>query len=117
MERTKQCAIEHWHKVNKIALPQKYQRVEKEQVPIAPPVGSKRSAPDDDTKSLTSPLKKVSSSKPMEEKKIQHMGGGMQTRRKSSESGFKKVTPSKEVNLTDKEKRKFYQYCLFIRAT
>lgn len=104
MERTKQCAIEHWHKVNKIALPQKYQRVEKEQVPIAPPVGSKRSAPDDDTKSLTSPLKKVSSSKPMEEKKIQHMGGGMQTRRKSSESGFKKVTPSKEVNLTDKEK-------------
>ena len=54
MERTKQCAIEHWHKENNIDLPASY-RLTDQAIPL---VGSKRVAPQD---FLSSPAKKISS--------------------------------------------------------
>ena len=69
MERTKQCAIEHWHKVNKKDLPSKYANISSRTDEITdeatkndPKIGSKRSAPADDRTSA-SPTKKVTTTR------------------------------------------------------
>lgn len=68
MERTKQCAIEHWHKVNKKDLPSKYaniplrtDEIRDEATKNDPKIGSKRSAPADDKSA--SPTKKVTTTR------------------------------------------------------
>lgn len=69
MERTKQCAIEHWHKVNKKDLPSKYANISSRTDEITdeatkndPKIGSKRSAPADE-RTIASPTKKATTTK------------------------------------------------------
>lgn len=71
MEKTKECAVEHWHKVNNLEIPEKFgvtkadDSKEKEidiRVEESPRVGSKRSASDTDENK--SPMKKQATSKP-----------------------------------------------------
>ena len=86
MERSKQLAIEHWHKINKVDLPEKYteQKTEAESTKQRPPslsnqrlasssnqqqqqdnlekAGNKRSAPDPPDANMKSPTKKQNTS-------------------------------------------------------
>lgn len=71
MERTKECAVEHWHKVNKLDIPDKFgvtkpndakERDVDIRVEGSPRVGSKRTA--SDTELNRSPVKKAATGKP-----------------------------------------------------
>lgn len=136
MERSKQLAIEHWHKVNKIDLPEKYTE-QKQSKPKQPPplpnqqqdlekAGNKRSAPDPPDANMKSPTKKqntASSSSLSTKNKTEAVKiiENLVLHKKNDESvttttssvpvlnKIPKLPPSKEVELLPKEKGKKYQ--------
>lgn len=108
MEKTKQCAIDHWHKVNKKDVPKKYaeeskedEKEQKEEVNKADPkIGSKRSAPNDE-KGYSSPTKKVTTAKEApKEANNTKSSSSSNLNKSSSSSSANKNSSSSSLNKT-----------------